>query len=88
MPNACPSQAWSDSRGSEPRGVHVEHKPAREGGKRRHDALRWGTTSRPSKASRAQARAAADCVWLLYDIMRTDPERAVDVECSMRDAPR
>ena len=28
-----------------------------------------------------------DCVWLLYGIIRTDPERMVDVERSMRDAP-
>ena len=28
-----------------------------------------------------------DCVWLLYDIIRTDPERMMDVEPSMRDAP-
>jgi hypothetical protein len=27
-----------------------------------------------------------DCVWLLYDIIRTHPERTVDVERSMRDA--
>jgi hypothetical protein len=61
--------------------------PAREGGKRRHDARRWGTTSRPSKASRAQARAAADCAWLLHDLIRADPERMVDVERSMRERP-
>jgi hypothetical protein len=28
-----------------------------------------------------------DCDWLLFDIIRTDPERMVDVERSMRDAP-
>jgi hypothetical protein len=28
-----------------------------------------------------------DCVWILHDIIRADPERMVDVERSMRDAP-
>jgi hypothetical protein len=27
------------------------------------------------------------CTWLLHDIIRVDPERMVDVERSMRDAP-
>ena len=47
-----------------------------------------GTTSKSSEVSRARRGVPPDCVWLLYDIIRTDPERMVDVERSMRDAPR
>jgi hypothetical protein len=28
-----------------------------------------------------------DCVWLLHDIILTDPEHMMDIERSMRDAP-
>ena len=53
-----------------------------------HTPFIWWLPDLPGRRPHAPRRGVPpDCDWLLYDIIRTDPERMVDVERSMRDAP-
>jgi hypothetical protein len=49
--------------------------------------VRRGRSREAEDVEQLGAGSRAEGVWLLYDIIRTDPERMMDVERSMRDAP-